>query len=142
MEFKTSDYDNDHILHKLINSRQPAERTQECDSRHWNILGHLDVMIEVLHGQPGCNLTLEPDHLLEVMMAHITAEDRFMEQVGFPQDLEHRFHHHFLCASTAELCHRFSMSQNIQVNETIHIRLLWMKHIQMHDRAFEEFLAT
>ncbi|KAA0888379.1 hypothetical protein [Oryzomonas rubra] len=119
----------------------PSERKLTCDSRYRSIIDQLDVMIELVHREPGRNLTAELDRLLDVMTNHIGSENSCMEMVGFPQAIQHRLHHQFICINTGELYHRFSKGQEVMPDELTYIRLLWIEHIHIHDRAFEEFLA-
>jgi hemerythrin len=126
----------------LIDPMPLSEKKLTCDSRYRSIIGQLDVMIGLVRREPGRNLVLELDRLLEAMMDHIGSENSYMELVGFPQAVQHGLHHHAICINTAELHHRFSKGQSVLPDELAAIRLLWMEHIQVHDRAFEEFLAS
>ncbi|QEM67038.1 hypothetical protein FO488_01930 [Geobacter sp. FeAm09] len=117
-------------------------RKLACDSRYRSIIGQLDAMIGLVRREPGRNLVLEVDHLLEAMMDHIGSENSYMELVGFPQAVQHGLHHQTICITTAELRHRFSKGQSVLPDELAAIRLLWMEHIQVHDRAFAEFLVS
>jgi hemerythrin len=133
---------SDTFPNMMISPQQFTERKLSCDSRYRSIVGQLDVMIELVSGEPGRNLTLELEHLLDAMMDHIDSENSYMEVVGFPQAVQHHLHHQFICINTAELCHRFSKGQDVLLEELAYIRLLWMEHIHVHDRAFEEYLAS
>ncbi|QEM68736.1 hypothetical protein FO488_11610 [Geobacter sp. FeAm09] len=125
-----------------LDSSRIAERKLTCDSRYRSIIGQLDAMIELVRREPGRNLTAELDRLLEAMMEHVGSENGYMELVGFPQATQHRLHHQFICINTAELRHRFSKGQDVLPDELADIRLLWLEHIHVQDRAFEEFLAA
>lgn len=123
------------------NKLPSSERKLTCDSRYRSIIGQLDVMIELVQRESGRNVTVELGRLLDAMMEHIDSENSYMEMVGFPQAIQHRLHHQFICINTGELYHRFSKGQEVLPDELTYIRLLWMEHIHVHDRAFEEYLA-
>lgn len=142
MELQSYRHYNDPISDTLANLQQLAEIQPACDSRYRNIIDQLDDMIELHHQQPGRNLATELNHLLDAMMVHIRSEDSVMGLVGFPLIVKHRLHHQFICTNTAELLHRFSKGQDVPSDELTSIRLLWMEHIRVHDRAFEEYLAS
>lgn len=75
-------------------------------------------------------------------MVHIGCENSIVELVGFPQAIQHRNHHQFICAKTAKLSHRISKGQVELPDKLDYIRLMWLDHIHVHDRAFEDFLAS
>ena len=112
-----------------------------CDSRYRSIINRLNAMIEQIRIKPGTDLTIELGQLLDAMMDHIDSENSVMAMVGYLNTVHHRMHHQFICCHTAELCHRFSKGREVLPEELAYVRLLWLVHIQMYDRAFEEFLA-
>lgn len=112
-----------------------------CDSRYRNIIGQLDSMMETVRQQPDCQLTKEIDFLLNYMMHHIGSENRFMELVNYPHAIMHRHHHYNIFEIVDDLKHRLTERQNLLPEELVNIRTLWLTHIQMHDRAFEEYLG-
>ena len=128
--------------HMPASPRQVREKKQTCDSRYRSIIGQLDAMIKLLCEKPGVNLTRELDRLLDVMMEHIGSENGYMELVGFPQATQHRLHHQLLWVNTAELAHRFNKGLDVLPDELAEIRLLWLEHIHVQDRAFEAYLAA
>ncbi|KAB0667594.1 hypothetical protein F6V25_02550 [Oryzomonas japonica] len=122
-------------------SRMPSRGMTVSDSRYRNIVGRLDAMSEQLLHKPDKDLGADVDRLLDTMMEHIDSENGYMRMVGFPQAVQHGLHHQFICARTAELHFRISKGQEITPEELSKVRLLWMEHIHVHDRAFEVFLA-
>lgn len=126
----------------MTRSQQVRERKQSCDSRYRSIIGQLDAMIELVHRKPGVDLSRELDRLLDVMMEHIGSENSYMDLVGFPQATQHRLHHQFLWVNTAELSCRFGKGLEVLPDELVAMRLLWLEHIHVHDRAFTEYLAS
>lgn len=126
----------------MIDSLPIAETKPSCDSRYRSIIDKLDVMIEQLHQQPDCNLTTEMDRLVDAMMDHTAAENRVMELVQFPHAVKHKLNHSLICLNTAELTHRFSKRKELLHDELTQLRILWQVHIHVHDRAFEEYLAS
>lgn len=141
MEFRTYGQDNVHLPGGKSESQLFAEGKLHYDSRYISIVGQLDAMIEMLQQKPGCKLTSELDKLLDSMMDHIGPENNFMALVRYPEVTKHRNHHYYLFVMTDDLNNRSAMSQDVTCEELENIRHLWMMHIQMHDRAFEEFLA-
>ncbi|KAB0671496.1 hypothetical protein F6V30_02645 [Oryzomonas sagensis] len=119
-----------------------TERRLACDSRYRSIIGQLDAMIALVREKPGVDLTRALDRLQEVVMEHIGSENGYMELVGFPQTTRHRLHHQFLCGNTAELARRYGTGLNVLPGELADIRLLWLEHIHVQDRAFEAYLAA
>jgi hemerythrin len=112
------------------------------DSRYRNIIGQLDGMFEQLLHQPDKDLKADFDRLLDSVMEHIGSENCYMGMVIFPQAVQHCLHHQFICTKMAELRHRISKRLEVQPEELGYIRLLWMEHIHVHDRVFEEFLES
>ena len=142
MELKTNGQYNDHSPDMMISSQQFAERKLNCDSSYRCMIGQLDVMIELVRKHPGRDLTTGLDHLLLTMRDHIGSENDVMALAGYPQATKHRLHYQFICINTSELRYRFRKSLNVLSDELAYIRLLLLIHIQRHDQAFEEFLAS
>ena len=128
--------------HPGMTETAPFTGGKRCyDSRHRSIIAQLDAMIESLLQHPGRKLTTELDKLLDSMMEHIGSENNFMSLVNYPQTTKHRNHHYYLFVMADDLSQRFATSQDVPHEELANMRLLWLAHIQTHDRAFEEFLA-
>ena len=119
-----------------------AESKLNYDSRYRNIIGQLDVLIELVRQQPGRKIVTELDHLLDIMMDHIGPENNFMALVRYPHETKHRNHHYYLFVITDDLSHRFTVGQDVLLEELTNLRLLWLMHIQLHDQDFEEFLMS
>jgi len=141
MELQTHRQHNKNYPGVLSETLPYAESKLHYDSRYRSIIGQLDAMIESLQQQPGLKLTTELDKLLDSMVDHIGAENNFMSLLRYPESTVHRNHHYYLFVITDDLNHRFAMSQEVTHKELANIRLLWMVHIQTHDRVFEEFLT-
>jgi hemerythrin len=122
----------------------PGSFTQSwlgCDSRYRSIVSQLDLMIELVRGEPRQDLSAELEHLLGTMRDHIETENSYMEMVEFPQALQHGQRHQVICFHTAMLRYRMSKGDLPAAREIAFIRSLWLEHIQVQDRAFEEFLC-
>lgn len=141
MELQTYAQHNEDIVGVMIEPVQCAKKKINYDSRYRCIISQLDVMIELVRQQPERKLTTEFDHLLYDMVHHIGSENRFMELVDYPQTTKHRNHHYHIFVITNDLNQRFRDGHDVTPHELANIRLLWLVHIQIHDRAFEEFLA-
>ena len=113
-----------------------------CDSRYRTIVGQLDVMISALRCEPGRNMVAELVHLLQRMRHDFGAECASMGLVAYPGAARHSLQHQSLCVYTAVLCHRLGKSNNLQPDELDDLRVLWLEHINVHDRAFEDFLTA
>ena len=114
----------------------------EYDSRHRNIIGRLDSMIKLLRQYPGRNLTVEIDDLLDAMLDQCCPENSYLELVQFPRAAGHALRHRVICSLAAKLSYRTRKVGVVQVGELEYLRLIWLEHIDLHDRAFEEFLAS
>lgn len=125
-----------------ISTEEFMEKMPFCDSRYRSIISQLDIMIEMVSRRPGLDLMVKLDSLLTATYDHCTNEDSLMIQVGFPQAVTHHLHHLSMRINTDELLHRSRMGREVHPKELAYIRLLWMEHIAVHDRAFEEYLAT
>ncbi|QEM67702.1 hypothetical protein FO488_05735 [Geobacter sp. FeAm09] len=125
----------------VIEQQRLTERKPTCDSRYQNIIGPLDTMIELLRKKPDVNLARELDRLLDTIMEHIGLENSYMEMVAFPQAARHRLDHQILWVDTAGLAHRFDKRLDVLYGELVSIRVRWMDHISVHDRAFEAYLV-
>jgi hemerythrin len=112
-----------------------------CDSRYRNIINRLNAMIELISTKPGSDLTAEADQLLDAMMDHIDSENGVMEMAGYSNTVHHRSDHQLICFLTAGLRYRFSKGRDVLPEDLSYVRQLWLAHMQMYDRAFEEFLA-
>lgn len=134
-------YDN-HFPGALTGSLEFAEPNLNYDSRYRNIISLLDMMIESVRQQPGRKITTELDRLLDIMMEHIGPENNFMALLGYPHEAKHRNHHYYMFEITDNLSRRFTISQNVLLEELFNLRLLWLEHIQSHDRDFEAFLVS
>lgn len=129
--------------YRTVNNDLPPLKGDKlaCDSRYRNIISRLNDMSDQLLHQLDKDFVANFDRLLENMMEHIGSENGYMGMVGFPQAVQHNLHHQFICAKTAELRHRFSKRLEVLPEELGYLRLLWLVHIQLYDRAFEEFLV-
>lgn len=134
-------YDNN-FPGALTGTLKFAESKLNYDSRYRNIIGQLDVLIELVRQQPGRKIVTELDHLLDIMMDHIGPENNFMALVRYPHETKHRNHHYYLFVITDDLSHRFTVGQNVLLEELTNLRLLWLMHIQLHDQDFEDFLMS
>ena len=141
MELRTYGQHNEHLSGVMFDSLQFVEKKRNSDSRYRSIVTQLDAMMELLIRQPDRKLTTEMDHLLDDMMHHVGSENRFMELMDYPQALEHRNNHYSIFIMTDDLSQRCAMGQKVLLEDIGNIHLLWMIHIQRHDRAFEEFLV-
>lgn len=133
---------NNHFLGVPNVTLKFADSKRNYDSRYRNIIGQLDVLIELVRQQPGRKIVTELDRLLDVMMDHIGPENNFMALVRYPHETKHRNHHYYLFVTTDDLSHRFAVGQNVSLEELTNLRLLWLMHIQLHDQDFEEFLMS
>jgi hemerythrin len=112
------------------------------DCRYRSIIGQLNLMLDLLRREPGRDLTPELDRLVTATLNQIDPEDRFLELVEFPGAREHRLRHQFICVNTAKLRYRVGKGRCVLPNELEYLRLLWLEHIQVHDRSFEDFLLS
>jgi hemerythrin len=121
---------------------QPAGSDRSCDSRYRSIFGQLDVLIDTMRRHPGHNQRDELRGLLQGMRHHFGAENASMVVVGYPDILLHSFQHQSICVNAAVLCHRLARSQYLLPDELSELRAIWLEHIKVHDRAFEDFLTS
>lgn len=114
----------------------------EWDSRHRSIIGRLNRIVEKARRQPGCDLSGELDQLVNETLRHIVPEESFMELVAFPMAREHSIRHRSISIDTAKLRYRLEKREDALPDELDRIRLMWLEHIEVHDRAFELFLTS
>ena len=57
MELNTYGQYNDHIPDMIISCQKLAERKLTSNNRYRSMIGQLEVMIELVRLQPGCDLT-------------------------------------------------------------------------------------
>jgi hemerythrin len=110
------------------------------DSRYRSIVGELDRLIELLGWRPEQPVHGHLERLLRVVSEHLSCENDSMQLVGYPEAQRHRLMHQSLCLSTAVLCQHLNRNRFL-LDELIDLRLRWLEHIEVHDRAFEDFLA-
>ena len=123
-------------------SQAPAGPGQSCDSRYRSVFGQLDVMIETLRHHPGCDQSDALRRLLQGMRHHFGAENASMGMVGYPDMVRHSFQHQSICVKAAVLSHRLAKNNCLLPDELAELRALWLEHIKIHDRAFEDFLTS
>lgn len=90
---------------------------------------------------PYSDIARDVDRLVTVVLSLTNTEDTVMDLVAFPDAAEHRQVHQFLCIHTAQLRYRIS-SDPAFLRNLDEARQLWLKHIELHDRAFETFLVS
>jgi hemerythrin len=134
-------FDN-HFPGMQTGSLEFAESKLNYDSRYRNIISLLDMIIESVRQRPGRKITTELDRLLDIMMGHICPENNFMALLGYPHETKHRNHHYYMFEITNDLNSHFAIGKNVLIEELVNLRLLWLMHIQLHDRDFEEFLIS
>ena len=139
MEHRNDTQNSDYAVESTVEAQQLAERKLNRDSNHRNIIGQLDVMIKFVRQGPGRDLTAHLEFLLDAMLEHIETENKFMAVTCYPNATTHRLHHLHICINTADLRCRFSKGLEVFSEELSNIRLLWLIHIQTHDRELENF---
>jgi hemerythrin len=127
--------------HTVSDFQQAPGEASHFDSRFRFFVGQLDLMVEALHRHPGANLGKELDALLRGMWHHFGVENDSMRLVGYPGMVRHTLHQQSICLSTAKLCYSFHSERPVLPADLAAIRQLWLEHIQVHDRAWEDFLA-
>lgn len=142
MEPHPYEHHNNHFSDVSTGTPEFAAFKLNYDSRYRNIIGQLDVLVELVRQQPGRRIVTELDHLLDVMMGHIGLENNYMALMRYPHETRHRNHHYYLFVITDDLSQRFTNGQNVLLKELTNLRLLWLTHIQLHDQGFEEFLLS
>lgn len=120
----------------------PHDEPLQWDSRYRSIIGRLNRMLDKLRRQPGCDLSGEFDQLVTATLTHIGPEESFMALVAFPGAREHRLCHQSISINTAKLRYRLEMGKGALADEVEQIRMLWLEHIEQHDRLFEAFLTS
>lgn len=122
-----------------------ARRLPPCeprwDSRFRSVIGRLERMLELGLRQPEPDLRGELDRLLSATREQLAAEERYMALVQFPGASEHRLRHQLICLATAKLGCLAGKARPALLGELGRLRLLWLEHIEQHDRLFEEFLV-
>jgi hemerythrin len=113
-----------------------------CDSRYRSIVNKLDTMIELVREQPDCNLSSDMNQLLDSMKEHFCSENDVLKLVDFPQSITHRFDHYSIFTDAAEVRHLFSKGEETVSNRLSRVRRIFLEHIHVHDRPFEEFLVS
>lgn len=119
-----------------------TEKSSLYDSRYRNIIIPLDTIIELMDSKLPANLQEKLNYQLNTMMTHIKSENKVMELTEFPQAMKHQSDHLLLLAYTTSLCYGFSADPCAQPSKWAFVRLLWLKHIQVHDHTLEQFLTT
>ena len=112
------------------------------DSRDRSIVNKLDTMIELVREQPDFDLTHEMDQLLDSMKEHFCSENDVLKLVDFPHSTAHRFDHYSIFTDAAEVRHLFSTGENAVSSSLSRVRRIFLEHIHVHDRPFEEFLMS
>ena len=142
MELQTCRPEDPGFPDSLAAHRDPAVADRGCDSRYRSIFGQLDVMIETVRRHPECDQRDALRRLLQGMRHHFAAENASMGLVGYPDSASHSFQHQSICVSAVVLGQRLAGRQFLVPEELTGLRTLWLEHIKVHDRAFEEFLTS
>lgn len=119
-----------------------ASLNSGCDSRYRSIVNKLDKLIELVREQPDFDLTHDMDQLLDSMKEHFCSENNVLKLVDFPHSTAHRFDHYSIFTDAAEVCHLLGTGEDTVSNSLSRIRRIFLEHIHVHDRPFEEFLAS
>lgn len=112
-----------------------------CDSRFRCIIVTLGRLSTAVAKYDSLNLTGELDRLLDAVITQISAENSFIDLVAFPGAPQHRVRHQVICTHTARLCRRARKEAGFWVLELNFLLLVWLEHIQLHDRALERFVS-
>lgn len=142
MELQAYGQYKEHIPGALTESLAFLESKMGYDSRYRNIIVQLDLMVELIGQQPSHEITTELDRLMAIIIDHIGSENNFMALVGYPHMTKHRVIHSSMLIITDDLSRRFRIGQNVLHEELVNLRQLWLIHIKLHDRDFENFLAS
>lgn len=126
----------------ITNPQSFALLNPGCDSRYRSIVNKLDKMIELVREQPDFNLTNDMDQLLDSMKEHFCSENDVLKLVDFPHSTAHRFDHYSIFTDAAEVGHLFSKGEDVVYNKLSRVRRIFLEHIHVHDRPFEEFLMS
>jgi len=126
----------------ITNQQSLASLNPGCDSRYRSIVNKLDTMIELVREQPDFDLTLDMDQLLDSMKEHFCSENDVLKMMDFPNSVAHRFDHYSIFTDAAEVRHLMGKGEDVASNRLSRARRIFLEHIHVHDRPFEEFLAS
>ena len=81
------------------------------------------------------------DRLIEFSRLHFSAEERLLEQYGFPQLPQHRHEHGRLLAQVIEAAHRVQHGEALQMRPLLEFLREWYcSHIEHDDHAYGPWL--
>lgn len=142
MELQVNRQYDSYMLGMMFDEKLLTEKSPLYDSRYRNIILPLETIIELAGSKLPANLLEKLNYHLNTITTHIESENKVMELTEFPQAMKHQSDHLLLLAYTTSLCYGFSSDPGAQPNKWACVRLLWLKHIQVHDRALEQFLTV
>ena len=119
-----------------------ASLNPDCDSRYRSIVNKLDTMIELVREQPDFDLAHDMDQLLDSMKEHFCSENDVLKLVDFPHSTAHRFDHYSIFTGAAEVRHLLGTGEDTASSSLSRVRRIFLEHIHVHDRPFEEFFAS
>lgn len=142
MELQVNGQYDSYMPGMMFDEKLLTEKSPLYDSRYRNIILPLETIIELGGSKLPANLLEKLNYHLNTITTHIESENKVMELTEFPQAMKHQSDHLLLLAYTTSLCYGFSSDPGAKPNKWACVRLLWLKHIQVHDRALEQFLTV
>jgi hemerythrin len=115
---------------------------QEIDAQHKKLVSLLNQLHEALsQGQGKEVLAGVLDSLVRYTKAHFTAEERLMQQNGYPDLISHKREHEQLTEKVLEFQKNFTSSRIGMGVEVVHFLGTWLQsHIRGSDKKYVPFL--
>jgi len=116
----------------------------EFDAQHKKLVGMINTLHDAMAKGQGREV-LKPilDGLMDYTQTHFAAEERRMQQCGYPAYLQHKVQHDALMRKVNDLKKRFEAGQGTLTVEILNFLKDWLvNHIQGTDKKYAPFLSA
>lgn len=116
----------------------------EFDAQHKKLFGMMNALHDAMAKGQGREI-LKPilDGLVDYTQTHFAAEERRMQQCGYPAYLQHKVQHDALVRKVNDLKKRFEAGQSTLTVEILNFLKDWLvNHIQGTDKKYAPFLSA
>ncbi len=124
------------------NNAQYSVRVEQFDNDHKKLLGFINELHEaMLQGKGKDKLKDILSELLDYTHYHFNAEEKQLEQAGYPELEEHKQYHRALISELNELITDFANEKREISVKTFRFLKEWLfNHIQMADKQYTPWL--
>lgn len=115
---------------------------EEIDAHHNHLVNLFNAFLEAFkEGQHRAHVGPLLDELFDYATYHFTAEERWMEENGYPDIGEHRLHHVTFCGRMVEIHRDFVLGNHVTLEVLVFVKKWLVGHIADVDSDLGRFAA-